>query len=249
MSLHPIIHAQTRPNDPAVIMAGSGKQMTFGEMDAAANRFANLLRSKGLQEGDAFAVLLENRMEFFTLVWGSQRAGTMLVPISTRLTAPEIAYIIRDSEAKFLVTSAHFADLLEGIRAECEGLDVLVMDGEGAEGFAAQLDARYVAVQSPAHSRPVQMRRDLFDMGRFAGAVIALDHHAAVVAKSCQDRQRGVGIELVGRVDVGHALGALGEAMHHHVRIDAKHVTDRDFLGGSCFGIDRAVGHGVRPLG
>ena len=140
MSLHPIVHAANRPDHPAVIMAGSGEQMTFGEMEAAANRFAHLLRARGLGNGDAFAVLLENRIEYFTLIWGSQRAGTMLVPISTRLTAPEIAYILRDSEAKFLVTSTYFEDVLPGIREECPDLPVLVMDAGDEEDFAAKLD-------------------------------------------------------------------------------------------------------------
>ena len=142
MSLHPIAHAANRPDHPAVIMAGSGEQMTFGEMDAASNRFANLLRARGFGKGDAFAVLLENRIEFFTLIWGSQRSGTMLVPISTRLTAPEIAYILRDSETRLLITSPAFADVLEGIREECPDLAVLITDGEGEESFAAALEAQ-----------------------------------------------------------------------------------------------------------
>ena len=115
--MHPIQHAQARPDHPAVIMAGSGKTMSFGEMDEQANRFAHLLRANGFAPDDAFAVLLENRIEFYTLIWGSQRAGTMLVPISTRLTAPEIAYILKDSEAKLLITSEAFNGVLPGIRA------------------------------------------------------------------------------------------------------------------------------------
>ena len=82
MAMHPIAHAATRPDHPAVIMAGSGEQMTYRVMDEAANRFAQLLRGRGFQPDDAFAVLLENRIEYFTLIWGSQRAGTLLVPIS-----------------------------------------------------------------------------------------------------------------------------------------------------------------------
>ena len=154
MSLHPTAHAANRPDHPAVIMAGSGKQMTFREMEDEANRFARLLRARGLGPneagGDAFAVLLDNRIEYFTLIWGSQRAGTMLVPISTRLTAPEIAYILRDSEAKFLITSTAFADVLEGVRAECPDLPVLVMDAGGEEDFAAAL------AQQPAEPIPDQ---------------------------------------------------------------------------------------------
>ncbi|MFZ9394554.1 MAG: acyl-CoA synthetase [Erythrobacter sp.] len=140
--MHPIHHAQTRPDAPAVIMAGSGATMSFGEMEAEANRFAHLLRTRGLKVGDAFAVLLENRIEYFTLIWGSQRAGTMLVPVSTRLTAPEIAYILKDSEAKLLITSNAFDSVLPDVRAACPDLPVLQMDAAGAEAFAAALAAQ-----------------------------------------------------------------------------------------------------------
>jgi len=114
--------------------------MTFGEMEGAANRFARLLRDHGLKPDDAFAVLLENRLEYFTLIWGSQRAGTLLVPISTRLTAPEIAYIIEDSGAKLLITSDQFAEVLPGVRAACPGLPILNVDG-GETDFHAALQS------------------------------------------------------------------------------------------------------------
>lgn len=140
--MHPIEHARTRPNQPAVIMAGSGETMTFGEMDRESNRFAQMLRALGLRPDDAFAVLLENRIEFYTLIWGSQRAGTMLVPISTRLTAPEIAYILEDSEAKLLITSRYFDAVLPAVRAACPDLPVLVMGGDGDENFEAALAAQ-----------------------------------------------------------------------------------------------------------
>lgn len=142
MSMHPIAHAATRPDHPAVIMTGSGQQITYGEMEAESNRFAHLLRAHGIGAGDAFAVLLENRIEYFTLIWGSQRAGTMLVPISSRLTAPEAAYIIRDAEAKLLITSGYFTGMLGAIRAECPRLAVLVMDSGDGEDFAAALAAQ-----------------------------------------------------------------------------------------------------------
>lgn len=70
MAMHPIAHAANKPDHPAVIMAGSGKKMTYAEMDEAANRFAQLLRSRGFVPDDAFAVLLENPIEYCTLVWG-----------------------------------------------------------------------------------------------------------------------------------------------------------------------------------
>ncbi|WP_197409593.1 acyl-CoA synthetase [Erythrobacter sp. YT30] len=140
--MHPIAHAANKPDHPAVIMAGSGKQMTYGEMDEAANRYAQLLRARGLKADDAFAVLLENRIEYFTLVWGSQRAGTLLVPISTRLTAPEITYILKDCGAKLLITSHLFDGVLADIRRECPELEILLAGDDGEESFDAALAAQ-----------------------------------------------------------------------------------------------------------
>ncbi|MGB7371992.1 acyl-CoA synthetase, partial [Erythrobacter sp.] len=142
MSLHPTAHARARPDHPAVVMAGSGETMTYREMDEVANRFAHLLRGQGLGPGDAFAVLLENRIEYFTLIWGSQRAGTMLVPVSTRLTAPEIAYILKDSEARFLVSSPMHGEVLAELRALMPELKIFVAGGDGDDAFARALESQ-----------------------------------------------------------------------------------------------------------
>ncbi len=143
MSLHPTAHAARRPDHPAIIMAGSGEQVSYREMEHRANRFAHLLRARRLgphaDGGDAFAMLLENRPEVYTLNWGSQRVGTMLVPISTRLTGPEIVYILKDCEARLLITSTRFADAIEAVRAQCPGLEILVLDEGGERDFAAEL--------------------------------------------------------------------------------------------------------------
>ncbi len=130
--------------------------MTYRELDAAANRFAQLLRARGMgphaDGGDAFAVLLENRLEYYPLNWGSQRVGTMLVPISTRLTGLEIAYILNDSEAKLLVTSTRFAEVLETVRVDCPDLEILVLDSGGADDFGAELSRHSADAVTDPHA-------------------------------------------------------------------------------------------------
>lgn len=145
--MHPIAHAQTRPDHPAVIVAETGQQMTYAEMDAGANRFANLLLSHGLRPNDAFATLLENRIEYFPIIWGSQRIGTMMVPISSRLTAPEISYILEDSQSKLLITSTYFAEALEEIRSARPDLTIIVMDEGGEADFSAAMASQ--SAQAP----------------------------------------------------------------------------------------------------
>ena len=140
--MHPITHAQSRPDHPAIIMAASGETVTFGEMDAYANRFAHLLRARGLGPGDRFAILMENTAHYLQIVWGSQRAGTMMVPISTRLTAPEICYILRDAGAKFLLTTRKFDGVAADIRRDCPDVALLVVGGEGDEDYDGLLAAQ-----------------------------------------------------------------------------------------------------------
>ena len=86
--MHPIAHAQTRPDHPAIIMAPSGETVTFGQMDDYANRFAQLLRSRGLKRGDHFAVLMENNSHYLQVVWGSQRAGRVGGPLCSSPASP-----------------------------------------------------------------------------------------------------------------------------------------------------------------
>ena len=104
--MHPFIHAAAMPDRPAIIMAGSGDTMTYGELEACSNRVAHLLRRHGLQRGDTIAILMTNCIEYLAICWGAQRAGIVYVAMSTKLTADEAAYIITDSGSKLVIASA-----------------------------------------------------------------------------------------------------------------------------------------------
>ncbi len=134
--MHPIQHAKGRPDHPAIIMAGSGETVTYRQMDEAANRIAHWLRGQGLRAGDCFALLMENCARFHEVVWASQRAGTMLVPISTHLAAAEVAYILSDSDAQLLITSQKFTEMVDQMRGE--GMVLPVLTYSSADGVSAQ---------------------------------------------------------------------------------------------------------------
>ena len=99
-------HAEAHPDKPAVIMHPSGTTVTFGELEARANRLAHFFRRNGLREGDAVAILMENNEHFHAVMWAARRSGLYYVPINTHLTAAEAAYIIDNSSAKAIVGSA-----------------------------------------------------------------------------------------------------------------------------------------------
>ena len=113
--MHPSVHAKTNPDKPAILMAGSGETVTYADLDARSNQVAHLLRARGIGVGDTVALCLENHPWFFCLTWGFQRAGVHYVCISSRLTPPELAYILEDSAAKLLFGSAYLAPLLDEV--------------------------------------------------------------------------------------------------------------------------------------
>jgi hypothetical protein len=94
--------------------------------------------------------------------------------------------------------------------------------------LADEVDAADVAVEIDADAGPVEARRYLLDMRRLAGAVIAVDEDAAVVGEAGEDGERGVVVEAVGLVDVGHMVVGMREGRHLHVAVEAEGLPHRD---------------------
>jgi long-chain acyl-CoA synthetase len=107
VQLDSIAHrARQTPAKAAIIMGGTGEVLTYGELDARANQGARLLHGLGATKGDALGLCIDNSPAFFQVACAAQRAGLTLIPVSTKLTAREIAHIVADSGAKVLVMGA-----------------------------------------------------------------------------------------------------------------------------------------------
>jgi len=123
---HPGIHAATTPDKPAVIASDSGATLTYRQLDSFANRLARALHAGPVPPGEQVAMCLENRLEYMAVQWGSHYAGAYYTPISTRLTAAEIAYIIDNCAAKVVFVSDSTIDrVLEAI-GEADSTPLLI---------------------------------------------------------------------------------------------------------------------------
>ena len=120
--MHPSVHAQTTPDKPALIVAETGQTTSYAELEARSNQAAHLFRQHGLGQGDTVALFLDNIPEFYEIAWGAQRAGLFYVCISSKLTAPEVAYILKDSGAQLVVASHALAGVAAALVGE-EGAD------------------------------------------------------------------------------------------------------------------------------
>ena len=107
--MHPAVHALATPDKPAIIMASTGETLTYLELEERSNQGAQLFRALGLRPGDAIAIFMENNIRYLEICWAAQRCGLYYTCISSRLTAGEVEYIVRDCGAKVLIVSAGLA--------------------------------------------------------------------------------------------------------------------------------------------
>ena len=106
-------YAQRNPAALALVDP-DGREWTRGELFAECNRLVHGLRAQGLAKGDCIAAVLPNGAQAITLYLAAAQAGWYLTPINWHLTAPEIAYILGDSESRVVVADARFADPVAG---------------------------------------------------------------------------------------------------------------------------------------
>ena len=91
------------------------KQLTWGEFDTKANRFANLLLTRGIKKGDKVAILLMNCLDWLPIYFGILKTGAVAVPLNFRYTADEIAYCLDKSDSDVLVFGPEFTGRIENI--------------------------------------------------------------------------------------------------------------------------------------
>ncbi|MGC5400972.1 acyl-CoA synthetase [Streptomyces sp. DT20] len=121
--------------DRTILIAPDGENWTAGRLHADANRMVHGLRAAGLEEGDSFAVVLPNGVEFLTAYLAASQAGFYLVPVNHHLMGPEIAWIVSDSGAKVLIAHERFTDAATAAADEAKLPTSHRFGVGGAEGF------------------------------------------------------------------------------------------------------------------
>lgn len=101
--------------------AQSGKyrrEMTWREFDVKANRFANLLLSRGVKRGDKVAILLMNCLEWLPIYFGTLKTGALAVPMNYRYTSDEIRYCADLADCSVLVFGPEFTERVTEVLGE-----------------------------------------------------------------------------------------------------------------------------------
>ena len=130
------------------------REMTWREFDEKANRFANLLLSKGLRRGEKVGILLMNCLEWLPVYFGVLKAGGIAVPLNYRYTADEIKYCLDLADVTVLVFGKEFIGRLESVFGELKKVEGMLFVGEDCPTFAEsyELLAAAESAEKPAVS-------------------------------------------------------------------------------------------------
>ena len=113
------------------------RELTWAEFDKRANRFGNLLLSRGVKKGTKVGILLVNCLEWLPLYFGVLKAGCVAVPLNFRYSSEEIDYCLRLADVEVLVFGQTFISRIEPIVDSLkEGVRFFLFAGKDCPAFA-----------------------------------------------------------------------------------------------------------------
>ena len=113
------------------------RSLTYGELQARSCRFAAALKGLGLRPEERIALLLYDTVDFPVAFWGGVRAGIVVLPLNTLLTAEQYSYILNDSRASAIVVVAPLAKTLHPVLDRLSRLQTIILVNGGADDHAA----------------------------------------------------------------------------------------------------------------
>src|ERR1700730_2303524 len=162
------------------IRATDGRELTYAEEAASANRFGNAMRDLGVEIENRVLMAVLDGPEFVATFLGAIKLGAVPVPVNTNLKPQDYAYFLDDSRAKVAVVSEPLAPLIREVRGELRHLRQLIVVGQpdtGELGWSALVAAASDRLD-PADTRRDDMCFWLYSSGTtgFPKGVVHLQH-------------------------------------------------------------------------
>ncbi|HEV2860061.1 MAG TPA: amino acid adenylation domain-containing protein [Pyrinomonadaceae bacterium] len=129
LCLHELFEAQAARRPEAVAVVCGARQVSYGELNARADRLARELRAAGVGAESFVAVLMERSVEMVVALLGALKAGAAYVPLDPEYPAERLAFILGDTRSQVVLTQPHLLSALPG-----QGAEVICLDAEAAPG-------------------------------------------------------------------------------------------------------------------
>jgi acetyl-CoA synthetase len=118
----------------------------YSDLEAASNRFANVLTGLGASKGDFAFVMIPRQVEWYHTLLGAMKIGVVSMPATNLLTAKDIEYRVNRSGAKLVIVTAAHVEKVEAIKANCPSLEHLIVVGDDV----GPMPAGWVIMQTAA---------------------------------------------------------------------------------------------------
>jgi len=160
-----------------------GREMTYGELDRLTRDFAGWLQSLGFKKGDRVALMMPNLLQYPVALFGTLRAGCVVVNCNPLYTPRELEHQLKDSGAKAIVIVENFANTLEQVVARTDIKHIVVTPmGEMlgmAKGMLVNFVVRHVKKLVPAWSLPTSIN--------FTSALASGRRHGMELVSLCHE--------------------------------------------------------------
>ncbi len=167
------------------------RELTWREFDSRANRFANLLLSRGIPRGTKVAILLMNCLEWLPIYFGILKAGCVAVPMNFRYSSDEIKYCLDLADAEVLVFGPEFISRMTPIVDSLPMVKTLFFVGQDGPNYAE--DCMRLTGYCSSSAPPVLLEDTddaaiYFSSGTTGFPKAILHNHRALVS-SCRTEQ------------------------------------------------------------
>ncbi len=168
------------------------REMTWADFDRRANRFANLLLSRGLGKGAKVGLLLVNCLEWLPLYFGILKAGCVAVPMNFRYASDEIKYCTELADVEVLVFGPEFIGRMDRIYQQLPLVRTMFFVGHSGPSYAE--DCLRLMGFCSASAPPVALDEEDFAAIYFSSGTTGLPkailHRHRALAAACQTERR-----------------------------------------------------------
>ena len=167
------------------------KEMSWGDFEKKACRFANLLLTRGVKKGDKVAILLMNCLEWLPIYFGILKTGALVVPLNYRYTAEEIRYCLDLADVDALVFGPEFTGRVEEILHKIPRVKNCFYVGEDCPSFADSYDTliEYCSTTSPSIFLQDNDEAAIYFSSGTTGFPKAIIHSHEALMHSCKVEQ------------------------------------------------------------
>ncbi|WIY03947.1 long-chain fatty acid--CoA ligase [Amycolatopsis mongoliensis] len=210
--------AATWPDHPAVRETGTGRVLTYRQVEAAVHALAERLAEAGVEPGDRVALRLPTSVDFVVAFFGALRAGAVVVPMSPQSPGPELEKLLEHSGAKVVITRDAEEALPEGVsgltpESDPDGVAEVADAGRAGEDIAV---VSYTSgTTGPPRGVMLSHRALLANLEQLSGVEGVLTHDDRVLIAIPLFHVYGLGPGLLQATSVG-ATAVLSERFEAH---------------------------------